>query len=141
MVLGKYSVDLKNRLKFSSEDPDNLEKQHLVIRGHSDHRRRAGLPKQSRFTVGSETDPLVKISTSYWTLGDTWHEHHNDYCNPSFNQIVEGLLEEVMRQIELDMANMNQLLVSEAKANLKKTWEDLFSLADVEDRDEELTHD
>ena len=46
-----------------------------------------------------------------------------------------------MRQIDLTMPNMDQLLVLEAKANLKETWEDLFSLADVQDRDKELTLD
>ena len=45
VVLGPYSVDLKYRLKFSSSDPDNPKKQHLVIRGHSHHRRRAGHSK------------------------------------------------------------------------------------------------
>ena len=45
VVLGKYSVDLKDRIKFSSSDPDNPKKQHLVIRGHSHQRRRAGLLK------------------------------------------------------------------------------------------------
>ena len=46
---------------------------------------------------------------------------------------------EVTKQIELAMANMDQLLVLEAEANLKETWEDLFSLADVQDRDKILT--
>ena len=46
-----------------------------------------------------------------------------------------------MRQIEFAMVNMDLHLVLEAKANLKKTWEDLFSLADVPDKDKELTYD
>ena len=45
-----------------------------------------------------------------------------------------------MRQIEMVMGDMNQLKVFEAKANLKKTWEDLFSLADIQDIDDELGH-
>ena len=49
--------------------------------------------------------------------------------------MVDGLLSEVMRQIELAMPELNQLVVLEAKANLQKTWEDLFSLADIQDRD------
>ena len=39
------------------------------------------------------------------------------------------------------MANTNQLLVFEAKANHKKTWEELFSLIDIQDRDKKLTKD
>ena len=37
------------------------------------------------------------------------------------------------------MANMNQILILEAKANLKEAWEDLISLADVPDKDKQLT--
>ena len=36
------------------------------------------------------------------------------------------------------MANMDQHIVSEAKANLKETWEDLFSLVDAHDGDKNL---
>ena len=43
VVLGIYSVDLKFRLKFLSSDPENTKKHHVVIRGHSHHRRRAGI--------------------------------------------------------------------------------------------------
>ena len=52
--------------------------------------------------------------------------------------MVEGILSEVMRQIDLVMPEINKLLVLEAKANLKNTWEDLFSLADIQDKDKEL---
>ena len=48
---------------------------------------------------------------------------------------------EVTRQTDLSMGNMDQLMVLEAKANLKKTWEDLLSQADVPniyDRDKRL---
>ena len=34
---------------------------------------------------------------------------------------------------------MDQCIVSETKQNIKKTWEDLFSLADLHDRDKKLT--
>ena len=36
------------------------------------------------------------------------------------------------------MGNIDQQLVLEAKANLKKTWEDLFNLTDIQDKDKEL---
>ena len=71
------------------------------------------------------------MSNTYWSLGRTWFYDYNNGCFPSFNQILEGLLEELTRQIELNMANIDQLLVFEAKANLKETWEDLFSLVNV----------
>ena len=74
------------------------------------------------------------------TLGRTWLKYFYDMSH-SFQQIVEGLLSEVMRQIELIMININQFLVLEAKANLKETWDDLFSLVDVQDRYRELTCD
>ena len=61
VILGIYSVDLKSRLKFLSSDPDDPKKMHLVMRGHSHHRRRVGLPIKSRFTVGSDSDPMVKF--------------------------------------------------------------------------------
>ena len=95
-VLGLYSVDLKLRLKFSSSDPDDPKKQHLVIRGQSHLHTRASLPKKYRFTVGSDSDPLVKMSTTEneWSLGYTWQDDLNNRF-PSFNQIFEGLLLEV----------------------------------------------
>ena len=81
---------------------------------------------------------MVKRSIDSLNLGLTWHSDHNCH-NPTLNEIFYGLLVEVTRQIELGMANMDKFLVLEAKANLKETWEDLFSLADVQDRDKILT--
>ena len=68
----------------------------------------------------------------------TWVSIYNNRRYPSFNQIVGGLLLEVMKQIELAMGNMEQHLVLEAKANLKETWEGIFNMADVKDRDKKL---
>ena len=136
MVLGLDSVDIKSRLKFSSSDPDNPKKQHIIIRGHSHHRDRPGLFKSSRFTAGSNFDPLVKILIDEMELGMIWNVVYNNRRGPSFIQIVEGLLLEVARQTESTMGNMDQLLILEAKANLKKTWEYLFSLVDIPNKDQ-----
>ena len=46
----------------------------------------------------------------------------------------------MMNQIEFAMGNMNHLFVLVAKANLKETWEELFTLFDVEDREKEMKH-
>ena len=83
VVLGPYSVDLKSRLKFSSSDPDDPSKTHLVMRGHTHHRRRASLLKESRFTVGSDSDQFVKITAfrdnnnPLRTLKDIWYLRHH----------------------------------------------------------------
>ena len=45
VLLGQFTVDIKSRLKFSTNDPDNRKKLHLVIRGQSHHRRRSDLSK------------------------------------------------------------------------------------------------
>ena len=81
------------------------------------------------------------MSTLELELGKTWKRYHNNRREPNFNQIVEGLHKEVMQKIELVMSSMNQLVVLEAKANLKKTWDDLFSLVEFSHRDKELTKD
>ena len=60
VVLGEWSVDLKNRLKYFTDDPNNTEMHRLVLRGYSHHRERLESRKDSRFTVGSEFDSLTK---------------------------------------------------------------------------------
>ena len=55
------------------------------------------------------------------------------------NQIEEGLVGEAIVQIELAMGEISlQHDIIVAKANIKKTWEDLLSEARVPDRDQEL---
>ena len=59
VVLGIWSVDIKERLKFFTDDPDNTEMQRLVLRGSTHKRLR---PENTRFLVGSENDSLTKRS-------------------------------------------------------------------------------
>ena len=55
------------------------------------------------------------------------------------NQIERGLVAEAMVQIQEAMGHIgNQQSILEAKANIKKTWEELLSEAKVQDRDREL---
>ena len=60
VVLGEWSVDIKNRLKYFTDDPNNTEMHRLVLRGYSHHRERPDRLQNSRFTVGSEFDSLTK---------------------------------------------------------------------------------
>ena len=51
---------------------------------------------------------------------------------PSLNQISEGLIEEAMAQLILAMGDLkDQKAALEAKANIKKTWEDLLARAKI----------
>ena len=107
VVLGLWIVDIKRRLKFMPDDPDDTKKQHLVIRGQSHHRKRPGHPKYSRYTVGSGYDPLSKISIpSCLHLGHHWFKIHR--TGPSLNQIGKGVVAEAKRQIKLVMRNMDK---------------------------------
>lgn len=59
---------------------------------------------------------------------------------PSLNQIEEGLIAEAMFQLEQAMGNVKeQKYVLIAKANIKKTWENVLSEAKVNDRNAMLT--
>ena len=63
-------------------------------------------------------------------------------CLPSVNQIEKGLVGEAIVQIQLAMGKISQQqTILDAKANIKKTWEELLSEARVPDRDKELTMD
>ena len=67
---------------------------------------------------------------------------HNNNKLPSLNQIEVGLVMEAMVQIQLAMGKISeQQHIVTAKANIKKTWEDLLAEAKVQDRDAVLTID
>jgi len=55
--LGLWTVDIKERLKFLTDDPENKEMHRIVIRGQSHHRQR---PQNSRFVIGKDGDSLTK---------------------------------------------------------------------------------
>ena len=55
------------------------------------------------------------------------------------NQIEQGLIAEALVQVTLAMGDMaEQEHVFEAKANLKKTWEDMLKTVNGIDRDQPL---
>ena len=55
------------------------------------------------------------------------------------NQIEKGLVAEAIVQIQLAMGKISQQqTILDAKANIKKTWEELLSEARVPDRDKVL---
>ena len=114
---------------------------HRLVSRAKDHFR--GRPNSERFVVGSESDSLTKIKITegewHW-LGETWYKSNNRVM-PSLNQIEAGLITEAMKQVEKAMGSIsdhkNQLAT---KANIKKTWEELFGKANIqgEDRDQPL---
>ena len=58
---------------------------------------------------------------------------------PSLNQIEEGLIAEAQVQIELAMGDTAMKeLITEAKDNIKKTWEDLLKAAKITNRNTPL---
>ena len=75
VILGVFTIDIKARLKFLTDDPGNTQMHRLVLRGQSHHRQR---PKNSRFTQGSVQESLIKRKiTDGWDpnwLGKTWME-------------------------------------------------------------------
>ena len=115
----------------------------LVLRGYSHHRERPDRLQNSRFTVGSEFDSLTKrpVTDGKWNwLGNEWRNKHNNHCYPSVNQIEKGLVAEAIVQIQLAMGKISQQqTILDAKANIKKTWEELLTKARVPDRDKVLT--
>ena len=54
--LGLYTVDIKNRLKFLTDDPNDPENQYLVLRGLTHKRER---PESSRFMAGKGNDAFI----------------------------------------------------------------------------------
>ena len=107
-MLGFWSVDIKKRLKFFTDNPDNTQMQRLVLRGETHHRQR---PQNARFVVGSDMDSLTKreIGDDYnnW-LGMTWFLKYNNWKYPSLSQIEQGLIAEAMFQIELAMGKFSE---------------------------------
>ena len=112
VVLGIWLVDIKERLKKLTNEPENEELYRIVIRGTTHTRERPG---NSRFGTGSIAAPLSKRKTekvSFWKLitykehnwlGSTWMKNHNKDKMPSLNQISFGLIAEAMVQLNLAM--------------------------------------
>ena len=72
VILGLWTVNIKNRIKFLTDDPQNKQRQFLVVRGMTHKRRR---PMSTRFVVGSITDSLARRNIKEWEfswLGETW---------------------------------------------------------------------
>ena len=109
------------------------------MRGQTHHRIRGDRLLNSRFTVGSEFDSLTKrpVTDEQWNwLGNEWVRKHNNGRLPSVNQIEKGLVAEAIVQIQLAMGKISQQqTILDAKANIKKTWEELLTEARVPDRD------
>ena len=104
--LGLWSVDLKLRIKYLRESPEDSEMHRMVYRG-KDHVR--GRPNCERFIVGSESDSLTKLKITddeYNWLGDTWFKSNNREM-PSLNQIETGLIAEAMKQVEKAMGSIS----------------------------------
>ena len=99
--LGHWSVNLKKRIEFLTDNPDNIEMQRIVMRGETHHRIRPDRPENSRFAIGSEFDSLSKRSINdvdfleNW-LGETWRRDRNNYSYPSLSQIKNGLVAEAL---------------------------------------------
>ena len=93
--MGEWSVDIKERLKFLTDEPDNAEMYRIVIRGTTHQRQR---PENSqRFGGESLIVPLSKrdmtkggeygdFSEQNW-LGKTWMREFNNSKMASLNQI------------------------------------------------------
>ena len=65
------------------------------------------------------------------------YNNNNEY--PTMKQISSGLISEAMLQLALAMGNVDeQKYVLEAKANITKTWEDLFNEVKNIDRNQPL---
>lgn len=95
VILGIYTVDIKKRLKYSTDDPNNCESNFLVLRGLSHKCER---PESSRFVAGRESDSfIIRSITDYdhgW-LGWTWFKNNNSRLR-SQNQIEKGLVDEAI---------------------------------------------
>lgn len=121
VVLGLWSIEIKEFVKYSTTNPENNELKHKIVRGQTHQRKR---PENSRFTVGSENDSLSKRSITNWDgnwLGNTWaREYNNDvFRRPTLNQIEKGLISEAIIQVKLVMADVKQIeQILEAKANI-----------------------
>jgi len=59
VLLGVWSVDLKERLKFLTHQPNNTDEHRFVIRGSTHKRQRPDNFENSRFVVGSSIDSLT----------------------------------------------------------------------------------
>ena len=142
VTLGPWSVNIKDFIKFQTTQPGNFMMYRKIYRGQTHIRKRPDSLKNSRFTVGLEFDSLTKRSVSdadYNWLGREWQWNHNNFLNPTLNQIERGLVAEAIVQIQLAMGKIsNQQDIIDAKANIKKTWEELLSEARVPDRDKIL---
>lgn len=140
VILGVWTVNIKDRLKYLTDDPNDSLAHYLVLRGITHLRPR---PENKRFVQGSVQESLLKRKiTDEWEynwIGNTWMKLHNNGKYPSLNQISAGLQEEAMVQLELAMGKVKDLkAVVEAKINIKQTWQDLISEAQVPDLEKSL---
>ena len=98
VVLGVWTVDIKLRLRYLTNEPGNLLMYRTIIRGSTHKRPR---PENSRFGAGSITASLTKRGIEFkldehnW-IGKTWIIKYNggEGNLPSLNQISAGLVEE-----------------------------------------------
>ena len=120
VVLGFWTVDLKEQLKMLTDEPENSEMHRIVIRGTSHKRQR---PERSmRFIAGKGQDSLtlrkitenkgkgnygITIVEFNW-LGTTWMVEFNKGLLPSLNQISHGLIAEAMHQLTLAMGDVKE---------------------------------
>ena len=140
VILGVWTINIKDRLKYLTDDPNDSLAHYLVLRGITHLRPR---PENSRFVQGSIQESLLKrkITDPFeWNwIGETWRKQHNNGKMSSLNQISAGLKEEAMVQLELAMGKVkDQKAVVEAKINIKQTWQNLISEAQVPDLDKSL---
>ena len=83
VLLGKYSVDIKLRLRYLTADPDNAKEHYIVIRGQTTVRRR---PNSKRFLLEHDKfqfNPIKITSGDYNWLGETWWREFNKRNLPS----------------------------------------------------------
>ena len=87
MILGIWTVDIKERLKKLTDDLKNVELHRIVIRGNTYRRQR---PENSRFREGSILSSLdtskrgIKSGGVNW-LGVTWRKLYNNGQLPTLN--------------------------------------------------------
>ena len=143
VLLGVWTVDFKNRLKFLTDEPENSEFHRLVLRGTSHIRPRPD--NSERFGSGSLIATFDQRNVAGFDakemnwLGETWKKEYNGYKLPSMVQIADGLITEANLQLELAMGKVStQKSVLVAQANITKTWQNLFALSKIKDPNKPL---
>ena len=110
VVLGVWSVDIKEQIKYLTDEADNAEMHRIVIRGTTHERQRP--ERSTRFVQGSVQDSLIKRKITdpieeNW-IGNKWKKDHNNSKRPSLNQISAGLIAEAMFQLKLAMGDIKE---------------------------------